>query len=544
MIKTNKHALAVLIILDGWGIAPDSPGNAIAKSNLPNLKSYKLLYPYCQLQASGEWVGLPKGEDGNSEVGHLNLGAGSIIYQDLPRINMAIADGTFLKNSAFIQAADHAKKNNSSLHIMGLIGSGGVHSSNEHLYALLNFSKSQNLQKVYLHLFTDGRDSPPNSSPGLIKSIEQLSKYLGVGKIASISGRYYAMDRDKRWERTEKVYNLLVLGEGESAESPEAAIQKCYSENITDEFITPTLITQNNKPISLINDNDAVIFFNFRIDRPRQLTECFVLPQFETGKEMKENFDPFAKLHHIVEEKPDITKTFTRKKTLKNLCFVTMTEYEKNLPVLIAYPKTSVINPIAAVLSLNQHHQLHITETEKEKFITYYFNGQREDQYPSEDRVIIPSPKVPTYDSMPQMSSKGITDVILSRIESESYQFIVVNYPNADMVAHSGNIPATIKGCESIDFCVGEVVKAILKHDGIAVITADHGNAEEMINLENNEVDTEHSKNLVPCYIIANELKTMGNTLPTGILADVAPTILAFLGIPKPSDMTGRNLLS
>lgn len=544
MLKTNKHNLAVLIILDGWGIAPDGPGNAISKSNIPNLKSYKLLYPYCQLQASGEWVGLPKGEDGNSEVGHLNLGAGSIIYQDLPRINMSIADGTFLKNSAFIQAADHAKKNNSSLHLMGLIGSGGVHSSTEHLYALLNFAKSQNLQKVFLHLFTDGRDSSPNSSPGLIKSIEELIKYLGVGKIASISGRYYALDRDRRWERTEKVYNLLVLGEGEFANSPNAAIQKCYSQSITDEFITPTLISENSKPISLINDNDAVIFFNFRIDRPRQLTECFVLPQFETGKEIKEKFDPFAKLHHIVEEKPDIAKTFTRKKIIKNLCFVTMTEYEKNLPVLIAYPKTSVINPLAAVLSMNQNHQLHITETEKEKFITYYFNGQREDLYPSEDRVIIPSPKVPTYDEMPEMSSKGITEVILSRVKSESYQFIVVNYPNADMVAHSGNILATIKGCEVIDFCVGEVVKEILERDGIVIITADHGNAEEMINLENNEVDTEHSKNPVPCYIIANELKTMRNTLPTGILADVAPTILALLGIPKPSDMTGRNLLS
>lgn len=544
MIKTNKHNLAVLIILDGWGIAPDGPGNAIAKSNLPNLRSYKLLYPYCQLQASGEWVGLPKGENGNSEVGHLNIGAGSIIYQDLPRINMAIADGTFLKNPSFIQASDHAKKNNSALHLMGLIGLGGVHSSIEHLYALLNFAKSQNLERVYLHLFTDGRDSPPNASPGLIKNIDELTKNLGVGKIASISGRYYAMDRDKRWERTEKVYNLLVLGEGETASNHEEAIQKCYSQNISDEFITPTLITENSKPVSLINDNDSVIFFNFRIDRPRQLTECFVLPQFETGKELMEKFDPFAKLHHIVEEKPDITKTFTRKKILKNLCFVTMTEYEKNFPVLVAFPKTNVKNPLASILSLNENHQLHLTETEKERFVTYYFNGQREDAFQFEDRIIIPSPKVSTYDKQPEMSSRGITDILLNRIKSDSYQFIVVNYPNADMVAHSGILEATVKACEAVDYCIGEVVKEVLIKDGAVVITADHGNAEEMINNETKETDTEHSKNPVLCHLIANEIKTTNINLPTGILADIAPTILNLMGIRIPSDMTGRNLLS
>lgn len=544
MIKTNKHNLAVLIILDGWGIAPESPSNAISQSNTPNLKSYKLQYPYCQLQASGEWVGLPKGEDGNSEVGHLNLGAGTIVYQDLPRINMSIANGTFLNNPAFLEASAHAKKNNSSLHIMGLIGSGGVHSSIEHLFALLNFAKVQNLEKVYLHLFTDGRDSPPNSSPGLIKNIEELTKNLNVGKIASISGRYYAMDRDKRWERTEKVYNLLVLGEGEKAESPEKAIGNCYSKNISDEFITPTLITEDDQPVSLINDNDAVIFFNFRIDRPRQLTESFVLPQLEKGEKIKEKFDPYAKMHHIVEDQPEEIKTFARKKILKNLCFVTMTEYEKNLPVLTAFPKTTVKNPLAAILSFNEKHQLHITETEKEKFVTFYFNGQREDPFQFEDRIIIPSPKIATYDKQPEMSSKELTEILINRINSGYYQFAVVNYPNADMVGHSGNIEATIKACESVDFCLGQIIKEVLIKDGCVIITADHGNAEEMVNAESKETDTEHSKNPVPCYIIANELKTYNQNLPTGILADVAPTILNLMGIQIPSGMTGRNLLS
>jgi len=535
----------VLIILDGWGIAPEGPGNAVKLANTPNFNSFWAGYPHTQLLASGESVGLPKNEVGNSETGHLNLGAGRIIYQDLPRINLAIADGSFFKNETFLKAVDHVRKNKSCLHLMGLVGSGGVHSNIEHLYALLRLAKEEKIEDVYLHLFTDGRDSPPKSALIFFEQIETRLKNLKIGKIASISGRYYAMDRDNRWERTEKVYNALTLGIGQKAKNFKEAISNSYLKGVFDEFIEPTLIVNDqNQPIKLIEDNDAVIFFNFRIDRPRQLTKAFVLEDFESYQPQKTSFDPYAeKYGHKQFEEIFQIKTFVRKKIIKNLFFVTMTQYEEKLPVSVAFPQIKVDLPLARVLSEKGLRQFHIAETEKYPHVTTFFDGLFSSPFPGEEWVRIPSPKVATYDKKPEMSALKVTSLFLKKFETGYYSFVLINFANPDMVGHTGNLSATIKACEFVDYCLGKIVKKVISHKGTVIITADHGNAEELINLKTGEVDTEHSSNPVPFILINENLIGKAKNISSGILADVAPTILHLFGINIPAIMTG-NILS
>lgn len=537
--------LVVLIILDGWGVASPGPGNAISQANLPNFNRYWYSFPRTTLAASGEAVGLPRGEDGNSETGHLNLGAGRIIYQDLPRINMSIADGTFFKNNAFLEAINHAKKNDGNLHLLSLVGTGGVHSSIEHLLALLHLCVEQNFKRVFLHLFTDGRDSPPTSALTFISRIEAELELLGFGKIATVSGRYYAMDRDHRWERTEKAYLVLTKGIGEKAISAEEAIKNAYQKGITDEFILPTAITKNQKPLALIKSGDSVIFVNFRVDRPRQLTRAFVLDDFEKDAH-RVTFDPLAEKYYkrTVISFPKATPPFKRGPKINNLFFVTMTEYEKGLPVsAVAFEPIRVKLPLGEVIANKDLRQLRITESEKERFVTYYFNGQREGPFRGEDREIIASAKVSTYDLKPEMSAFEITEKVLKRIDEGVYAFILINFANPDMVGHTGIISAAVKACESVDFCLGKIVPAVLKRKGACILTADHGNVEEMLNLTTGGVDTEHSNNPVPLIIIDQKYQNKPYNLKSGILADVAPTVLTLTGISKPSMMTGRSLI-
>jgi 2,3-bisphosphoglycerate-independent phosphoglycerate mutase len=534
-----------LIILDGWGIAPDGPGNAVTQAKTPNMDRYWSVYPHTQLEASGEAVGLPKGEQGNSETGHLNLGAGKIVYQDLPRINMSIADGVFYEIPALKAAANHVRNNQSRLHLLGLIGAGGVHSSLNHLFALLHFAKKEGLTQVFLHLFTDGRDSPPSSAQTYLEQIEIEMQKVGLGRIATLCGRYFAMDRDHRWERTQKAYEALVQGKGNHCLSAMEAVKKSYASGKTDEFLEPTvLVDNNNEPVSLVNDDDAVIFFNFRIDRPRQLTRAFVLPNFESLVIKKEAFDPYAEKYGLrLYEAPRGTTTFKREKILKNLFFVTMTEYEKGLPVQIAFLPEIVKMPLARILAEKNLRQLHLAETEKERFVTYYFNGQREDSFPGEDQVEIPSPDVPTYDLKPEMSAYEVTNELLKRIKTKMYDFVVVNFANPDMLGHTGILQAGIKACEVTDECLGKVVSTITNLGGAAIVTADHGNVEEMINLKTGKVDTEHSTNPVPFIVVDKKFDHEGRTLPQGVLADVATTILAIMEINKSEFMSGKVLL-
>lgn len=535
----------VLLVLDGWGIGPNNPGNAIMRANTPNIDKYWVAFPHTQIAASGKAVGLPHGEDGNTETGHMNIGAGRIVYQDLPRINMAIADGSFASNQVFLNTFQHVRNNNSRLHIMGLIGSGGVHSNIEHLYALLNTAKAQGFSdNVYLHLFTDGRDSPPTSGINYVQEIMAKCKSLGVGKVATIMGRYYAMDRDHRWERTQIAYDALTVGaEQQCVLDPIGLVAEGYKQGITDEFIKPISICEQDGQKRLISDNDAVIFFNYRIDRPRQLTKAFVIPDFEGGIKTEE-FDPYAVKYdksHISYKDPG--KTFTRKKKLGNLFFTTMTRYEQGLPVNPAFPPQIIDQPLGEVLSTAGLKQLRMAETEKERFVGYYMNGQREESYPGEDRIIIPSKKVATYDLAPEMSAYEITQTMLQHIQRGTYDTIICNFANADMVAHTGNLQATIRACEVIDECVSMIAKQVVPNGGVIMITADHGNAEELINNETGEVDTEHSIYPVPFMAIGNQYMGQNTTLPAGILADIAPTMLKILNIPKPAGMTGRELV-
>ncbi|MFH1280386.1 MAG: 2,3-bisphosphoglycerate-independent phosphoglycerate mutase [Candidatus Beckwithbacteria bacterium] len=535
----------LLLILDGWGVAPSSPGNAITQAVTSNFNKYKASYPNTLLDASGEAVGLPRGEDGNSEVGHTNIGAGYIVFQDLPRINTSIADGSFFKVESFIKATEHVKQNQSTLHLMGLIGSGGVHANNEHLFALIKMAKESEVKNLSIHLFTDGRDSPPTTAINYIDQITKYIKEINLGQIASISGRYYAMDRDFRWQRTQKAYDCLTQGLGQKAQNAQLAIQQSYQNQKTDEFIEPTnIVDSNGTPISLIKDNDAVIFYNFRVDRPRQLTKAFVLKDFQSQAN-KLAFDPLSDkyLDSHLPEKATTNPPFKREIILKNLFFVTMTEYQKDLVENIAFEPVRVNNPLSRVISEHNLSQLHISETEKERFVTYYFNGQREQPFPLEDWEIIPSPKVATYDLQPEMSTPKLTEVLISKLKLRQYDFIFMNIAAPDMVAHTGSLPATIKAIEAVDQALGVIVQTGLNLNYTIFITADHGNAEELINLQTGEIDTEHSTNQVPLLVISNNLIGKKQALLSGILADIATTVLKILKIPKPSSMTGKNLL-
>ncbi len=529
-----------LIILDGWGIGPEYPGNAERLAKTPTLNMLWNTFPHTELLASGEAVGLPKGEVGNTETGHLNIGAGRIVYQDLPRINMAIASGTFFQNKAFLKAADHVKTQGSSLHILGLIGQGGVHSVNEHLYALLRFAKNSGVPTVYLHLITDGRDSAPTSSPMYLEQVQKEIEEIGIGKIASVLGRYYAMDRDHRWERTKVAYDALVNGVGETSADIVGTINARYSKGKTDEFLKPIIVPGTAR----IHDNDAVIFYNYRIDRPRQLTRALTLPENGVAN-LPESFDPYAVKYHKTHllETPQSTM-FARDHLPKNLCFVTMTQYEKDFPVEVAFPPEFVEMPLSRIIALNGLRQLKLAESEKERFVTYYFNGQRELAFPGEDVDITASPKVATYDLQPEMSGVEQTKKLLAALNGSKYDLVVINYANPDMVAHTGNLQATIKACELVDGWLREVYGRVMQTEGmVAMITADHGHAEQLTNPTTGGVATEHTASPVPFIMFGQQFLNQGRTLTRGILADIAPTILKILGLEKPQGMTGRSLI-
>src|SRR3989339_168442 len=534
----------VLVILDGFGIAPqkDLESDATLLASMPNYHKLWLNNPHTHLQASGKSVGLPDAQDGSSQVGHLNIGAGRVVYQDLQRINQSIIDGTFIRNEAFVKAVEHVNRNDSALHLVGIIQPSAVHASTDHLNSLLWLAKEYDVKRVFLHVFTDGRDDPPHEGITFVVEVENRMKETGVGKIATITGRYYAMDRDNRWDRTEVCYNCLTQGTGIKEKDAQKALIHSYEQGITDEFIKPiNIVDENNNPIGLIHDNDAVIFFNHRVDRPRQLTKAFVLPNFEYVEVRKDIFKEELPLKKRVQIHK-IT-TFSRPNFIQNLFFVTMTQYEEGLPVsAIAFPRRSIKQTISEVLSDHQKRQLHISETEKERFVTYYFNGLREDPFPGEDRIIIPSPSIPTYDLKPEMSSFELTDVLVQKIKQNIYDFIVINFANPDMVGHTGKIAAGIKACGAIDICLGKLAPVVKGMGGVMIVTADHGNVEEMFNRELNEPDTEHSNFPVP-FIYIGPVPTGLKTLQPGILGDVAPTILKVMGLPIPQEMTGRILI-
>jgi 2,3-bisphosphoglycerate-independent phosphoglycerate mutase len=548
----------VLLILDGYGIAPPSPGNAISQAKTPNMTHLMSTFPHGELVASGESVGLPANEVGNTEVGHLNLGAGRVVLQDLKRINKAILDGDFFLNKALRDAASHVGANNSKLHIIGLVSSGEVHSSINHLYAVLDFCKKSGIKNVYLHLLTDGRDAPPNEGVEIIRKVEEHLKTIGVGTIATIMGRYYGMDRDRRWDRIKLAYEALVVGKGKIARSAVEALTNSYTSGKTDEFVEPTVIVnQSNVPVATIGDNDSAIFFNFRIDRPRELTMALTVPDF-TKANISWEFDPYATKYgktHTTATVGEVQRNepFVRGRIPANLFFVTMTQYQKNIPVNgIMFPPEIIKSGLAETLAKQNIPQMHMSESEKERFVTYYFDGQNEGKFPLEDTLIVPSPKVATYDKKPQMSVNELAYEVKRVLALDKYKFLVINFANVDMVAHTGIIPPTIRAVEYVDQALGEVFNAVLSVGGTLIVTADHGNGEELLTYpagsyffttSQGVVNTDHSNFPVPIVFANKSLEGKVKVITGGVLGDVAPTILAILGIQKPLAMTGRNLL-
>jgi 2,3-bisphosphoglycerate-independent phosphoglycerate mutase len=502
-----------LIILDGLGLAKPSQGNALFLSNIPFFHSLMRDYPNSQLDPKGVSVGLPFKQMGNSEVGHLNIGAGRIVYQSLSRINMAIEDGSFYTNEVLIKAMQLTKEKNTKLHIIGLTSEGGVHSHIHHLYGLLEMAKEQGLSEVYIHAILDGRDTAMKIG---LKDIERLhiaSRSIGIGKIASIIGRYYAMDRDKNWDRTQKAYEALVEGKGKPSYSINQAISEAYDNDETDEFVTPIVLMQGNKPVATIEQNDSVIFFNFRPDRTRQLTAALALKDFNGFK--REKFIP-------------ITLT-------------TFTEYDRHFDFPVAFYQDSVNTPLGEILEQNEIRQLRAAETEKYAHVTFFFNAMREEPYQNEERILVPSPKVPTYDLKPEMSAPELTDKVIEKLHEDSFEFLLLNYANPDMVGHSGKIDASIKALVAMDQCLEKLINELkAKHFDI-LVTADHGNVEEMIDKDGKPSKT-HSFNNVPIIYIPSH-KDQKVTLQDGILADIAPTILDLFGIPKPIPMTGHSII-
>ena len=494
-----------LIIMDGFGIAPPAGDNAVTLAKTPVLDNLLEEYAHTTLSASGLDVGLPAGQMGNSEVGHTNIGGGRVVFQDLPRISRAIEDGSFFKNDAYNAAMDSCLKNGSSLHLYGLLSDGGVHSHIEHLFALLQMAKDKGLERVYIHCFLDGRDVSPTSGKGFVQELQDKCAALGVGKIATVMGRYYAMDRDKRWERVQMAYDAMVYGEGHHNSDPVAAVAESYANNITDEFVEPVVVDGDGT----INDNDSIIFFNFRPDRAREITRAIVDPDFDG---FRREFFPTT--------------------------YVCNTEYDATMPnVLVAWPRIAVKNGLGEYLSSMGMTQLRIAETEKYAHVTFFFNGGVETQYPGEDRVLVASPKVATYDLQPEMSAFEVCDKCVERIESGAYDVIILNFANCDMVGHTGVLEAAVKAVETVDTCVGRVVDATLKMGGIAMVTADHGNAEDMKQPDGSPM-TAHTTNLVP-FILCGA----GTELRTGRLADIAPTSLDVMGLACPEEMDGKTLI-
>ena len=511
---TAKLGPLALIILDGFGHSDAREGNAVALAKMPFYDELREKYPHTLIEASGTCVGLPTGIMGNSEVGHLNMGAGRVIMTDIRRIDYAVETGEFCKNEAFTTAMDDAKSRGGAVHLMGLLSDGLVHSSQEHLYALIRMAKERGLQHAYVHCFLDGRDTPPSSAHLYVKALQEKIAEIGFGEVATVCGRYYAMDRDKRWERTKRAYDLLVSGVGEQASDPVAAALRSYERGVTDEFVEPVCITRaDGSPVATIKDGDAVIFFNFRADRARQLTRALAV----------DDFDGFP-----VPDRPQID-------------YVCFTLYDQTFGLPIAFPQLRHQNILAEVFAAVGVRNYRLAETEKYAHVTYFFNGGTEREYPSERRLLVPSPKVATYDLMPEMAAFKVTDKILRAIEERDTDVFIVNFANPDMVGHTGNLAKTIEAVQYIDTCLGWITKALRTAKGRCLITADHGNCEQMIDPHTGQPHTAHTNNPVPFHLIDPD--SLGVKLrPDGALEDVAPTILGLLGLDKPSDMTGRDL--
>ena len=525
MSAENKMKKPIcLIILDGWGIADKSEGNAITLAKTPNMSKFLKLYPNTLLLSSGEAVGLPEGQMGNSEVGHLNIGAGRIVYQELTRITKSIKDGDFFNNEALVSAVNNVKAKKSCLHIMGLVSDGGVHSHIEHLKALIDLALMHGITKLYIHAFLDGRDVPPKSAIPFLKEVNDYLKLKGIGEIATVSGRYYAMDRDNRWDRVKKSYDAMVYRIGESYDCPEELISKSYDAGLDDEFVIPGLVKVKSDSDACIKNDDSVIFFNFRPDRARQITKAFIIDDFA-------DFDRGTKPPRVF--------------------FVCMTQYNKDFNTPVAYPPGKIKNTLGEVLAANNLRQLRIAETEKYAHVTFFFNGGVEKPNPGEDRILIPSPKIVTYDLKPEMSAFELTGKVIEIISASIYDVIILNYANPDMVGHTGFIEAAIKAVETVDVCVGRVINKLNEAGGLGIITADHGNAEEMIDCIEHCPMTAHTMSKVPFIICSTDikkLKGLGNGKDCsdnrfGRLCDIAPTILELLNIEKPEEMTGQSLI-
>ena len=524
---TKRPQPTVLVVLDGWGVTQPNQGNAVTEADTPFFDELITKYPTMLLQAAGQAVGLPDGVMGNSEVGHLTLGAGRICDQDLQKINKAIANKKFATNPVFKQASDHIQQHNGQLHFLGLVSDGRVHSSLEHLKALLDWATQAKINP-FIHCILDGRDTLRDEGLKFITELQDYCRQVGVGRIATISGRFYAMDRDNHWERTSQAYRAMVKGEGKIASDALMAIKQAYSESNFDEEFLPTVLQDNGQPVTTVKDNDAIIFFNYRADRARQLTKAFVLEEMT-------KFDRGAKLN--------------------NLFFAGFAEYELGLPMAVAFPKENVVNTLGQVLSEYNLKQLRIAETEKYAHVTYFFNGGQEVAYPGEDHILVPSPRIDSYASEPEMSANGVVDKAVQAIEDGKYDFILVNFANPDMVGHTGDMAATITAVETVDKCLSRLVKAVLAKKGLILITADHGNAEETVDLKTNNLMKEHSSNPVPLILVSPKLEghnlgktdIPGNDLsvlqPSGGLCDVTPTILKIMGLNQPSAMTGKSLI-
>ena len=519
---TVMYKPIILIVLDGWGIS-EAKDNVLRTTKLPTIEKLNRYYPMIALQASGISVGLPWGEAGNSEVGHMTMGAGKIIYQNLPRISLSIQDGSFFANPVLLKALANVKEHTSALHLMGLISDGAVHAHLEHLYALLEAAKNNGVTKIFIHAFTDGRDASPNAGARLIKDLGAKLKLYGCGTIASLCGRHWAMDRNNNWDRVEKAYKLLTRGEGTIITDPIAYLQEMYAKNVSDEYVQPAMIKNADGSFPVIKENDSVIFFNFREDRARELTKAFILPgfeKFERGKRM-------------------------------DVEFVTMTEYEKDLPVDIIFPPEEVHNGLGEVLSRHRKKQLRIAETEKYAHVTYFFNGGLEEPWPGEDRVLVPSAAVERFDEVPEMSAPQITEKVIDAVKQEKYDFILINYANADMVAHTGNEEAARDAVRALDKSLSLLIPVIFENGGCIFVTSDHGNVETMKNFQTGEVDTEHNPSPVPLWFLTEsnhrekkpEEIVRQESEVRGLLSDIAPTIVEILGIPKPQDMHGESLL-
>ncbi len=505
----------VLMILDGYGLSDKTEGNAIAMAKTPVMDNLMATCPYVRGNASGLAVGLPDGQMGNSEVGHLNMGAGRIVYQDLTRISKAIDDGDFFENPELKRAMENAKKNHSSLHLWGLLSDGGVHSHITHVYALLEMAKRYGLEKVYVHCFLDGRDTPPDSGKGYVQALTDKMEEIGVGEIGVVSGRYYAMDRDNRWDRIEKAYRALAYGEGETASSGVEAVEQSYAKGVTDEFVVPTVVQKDGKPVCTVQDGDSVIFFNFRPDRAREISRTFCCDEFD-------GFDRGER---------------------RKVTYVCFTDYDVTIPnKTVAFPKVTVKNTFGEYLAANNMTQVRIAETEKYAHVTFFFNGGVEAPNPGEERILVNSPKVATYDLQPQMSAPEVCEKDVEAITSGKYDVVITNFANPDMVGHTGVIPAAVKAIETVDECVGKVVEAVKSVDGKLFICADHGNAEQMIDYESGDPFTAHTTNQVP-FILVNCGEGVG-LREGGRLADIVPTLIELMGMEQPEEMTGESLLT